>query len=67
MKHIHIRAWPELRTPQRWKIQFAAHHLSQFAVAIGLRNALAASAAVPPRTRSTQRRLLACAARPSKY
>ncbi|RZU77332.1 NAD(P)-dependent dehydrogenase (short-subunit alcohol dehydrogenase family) [Micromonospora kangleipakensis] len=38
-----IMASPEMRTPQGWEMQFATNHLGHFALATGLRPALAAA------------------------
>jgi NAD(P)-dependent dehydrogenase (short-subunit alcohol dehydrogenase family) len=38
-----VMASPETRTPQGWELQFATNHLGHFALAIGLRAALAAA------------------------
>ncbi|SQD98118.1 putative oxidoreductase [Parafrankia sp. Ea1.12] len=38
-----VMATPELRTPEGWELQFATNHLGHFAVASGLRGALAAA------------------------
>ncbi|NLU77396.1 SDR family NAD(P)-dependent oxidoreductase [Micromonospora sp. HNM0581] len=38
-----VMASPELRTPQGWEMQFATNHLGHFALATGLRPALAAA------------------------
>ncbi|MEW2491239.1 SDR family NAD(P)-dependent oxidoreductase [Streptomyces sp. NPDC048411] len=38
-----VMATPELRTPQGWELQFATNHLGHFALATGLRPALAAA------------------------
>ncbi|MCO1599006.1 SDR family NAD(P)-dependent oxidoreductase [Micromonospora sp. RHAY321] len=38
-----IMAAPEMRTPQGWEMQFATNHLGHFALATGLRPALAAA------------------------
>lgn len=38
-----IMASPEMRTPQGWEMQFATNHLGHFALAAGLRPALAAA------------------------
>jgi NAD(P)-dependent dehydrogenase (short-subunit alcohol dehydrogenase family) len=38
-----IMATPELRTSQGWELQFATNHLGHFALALGLRDALAAA------------------------
>jgi NAD(P)-dependent dehydrogenase (short-subunit alcohol dehydrogenase family) len=38
-----IMATPLLRTPQGWELQFATNHLGHFALAVGLRKALAAA------------------------
>ncbi|GIJ37183.1 SDR family NAD(P)-dependent oxidoreductase [Micromonospora andamanensis] len=38
-----IMASPEMRTPQGWEMQFATNHLGHFALATGLRQALAAA------------------------
>lgn len=39
-----IMATPEWRTPAGWEMQFATNHLGHFALAVGLRHALAAAA-----------------------
>ncbi|HWN31731.1 MAG TPA: SDR family NAD(P)-dependent oxidoreductase [Pseudonocardia sp.] len=39
-----VMACPEQRTPQGWELQFATNHLGHFALATGLRGALAAGA-----------------------
>jgi NAD(P)-dependent dehydrogenase (short-subunit alcohol dehydrogenase family) len=36
-----VMASPELRTPEGWELQFATNHLGHFALALGLRDALA--------------------------
>jgi NAD(P)-dependent dehydrogenase (short-subunit alcohol dehydrogenase family) len=36
-----VMASPELRTPEGWELQFATNHLGHFALALGLRPALA--------------------------
>jgi NAD(P)-dependent dehydrogenase (short-subunit alcohol dehydrogenase family) len=36
-----VMASPELRTPEGWELQFATNHLGHFALATGLRHALA--------------------------
>jgi NAD(P)-dependent dehydrogenase (short-subunit alcohol dehydrogenase family) len=38
-----VMASPEMRTPQGWEMQFATNHLGHFALATGLRRALAAA------------------------
>jgi NAD(P)-dependent dehydrogenase (short-subunit alcohol dehydrogenase family) len=38
-----VMALPEQRTPQGWEMQFATNHLGHFALAVGLRPALAAA------------------------
>ncbi|GAB3941916.1 hypothetical protein GCM10027614_28060 [Micromonospora vulcania] len=38
-----VMASPEMRTPQGWEMQFATNHLGHFALATGLRPALAAA------------------------
>ena len=38
-----VMASPELRTPEGWELQFATNHLGHFALATGLRGALAAA------------------------
>jgi NAD(P)-dependent dehydrogenase (short-subunit alcohol dehydrogenase family) len=41
-----VMALPDLRlTPQGWELQFATNHLGHFALAVGLRDSLAAAAA----------------------
>jgi NAD(P)-dependent dehydrogenase (short-subunit alcohol dehydrogenase family) len=38
-----VMASPETRTPQGWELQFATNHLGHFALAAGMRSALAAA------------------------
>ncbi|MET8049723.1 SDR family NAD(P)-dependent oxidoreductase [Streptosporangium sp. NPDC005286] len=38
-----VMATPEMRTPEGWEMQFATNHLGHFALATGLRHALAAA------------------------
>nr|WP_189181631.1 SDR family NAD(P)-dependent oxidoreductase [Microbispora rosea] len=38
-----VMACPETRTPEGWELQFATNHLGHFALALGLRPALAAA------------------------
>ncbi|HEY3711844.1 MAG TPA: SDR family NAD(P)-dependent oxidoreductase [Amycolatopsis sp.] len=38
-----VMATPELRTPEGWELQFATNHLGHFALATGLRSALASA------------------------
>ena len=40
-----VMASPETRTPEGWELQFATNHLGHFALALGLREALAADGA----------------------
>jgi NAD(P)-dependent dehydrogenase (short-subunit alcohol dehydrogenase family) len=40
-----VMAMPEQRTPEGWEMQFATNHLGHFALALGLRKALAADGA----------------------
>ena len=40
-----VMACPETRTPEGWELQFATNHLGHFALALGLRDALAADGA----------------------
>jgi NAD(P)-dependent dehydrogenase (short-subunit alcohol dehydrogenase family) len=40
-----VMASPETRTPEGWELQFATNHLGHFALALGLRAALAADGA----------------------
>jgi NAD(P)-dependent dehydrogenase (short-subunit alcohol dehydrogenase family) len=38
-----VMASPEMRTPEGWEMQFATNHFGHFALATGLRRALAAA------------------------
>ncbi|BDI32415.1 oxidoreductase [Capsulimonas corticalis] len=38
-----VMASPEMRTPEEWEMQFATNHIGHFALAYGLRRALAAA------------------------